>query len=174
MELERILITEEEIRARVRELGQEISRDYAGKSLLVIGVLKGAFVFMADLIREIKVPLEVDFMTLASYGPSTSTSGEVRLMRDLNRDITGREVLVVEDIVDTGLTLHKMKELLALKKPAAVKIAVFLDKPSRRRTELIPDYCGRVIEDHFVVGYGLDYKEEGRQYPFIGIVKEKR
>ncbi|MCL2165844.1 MAG: hypoxanthine phosphoribosyltransferase [Clostridiales bacterium] len=172
LELERIIITQEEIHKRVAGLGAQITEDYKDKDLFVIGILKGASVFMSDLIREIKTPLEIDFMSLKSYGASTKTSGVVRMLRDLDQDISGRDVLVVEDIVDTGLTLSYLKESLLVRKPASLKICTFLDKPSRRKVELEPDYCGVVIDDVFVVGYGLDYNEKGRELPYIAELKQ--
>ncbi|MCL1849328.1 MAG: hypoxanthine phosphoribosyltransferase [Clostridiales bacterium] len=173
MDIDRILISEEEIHQRVAEMGAQITEDYQGRDLLVIGILKGAFVFMADLVRQIKTPLEIDFVSLSSYGASTRSTGVVRMIRDLDREIVGRDVLIVEDIVDTGLTLNYLKENLLVRKPASLKICTFLDKPSRRKAELQPDYCGMVIEDFFVVGYGLDFNQKGREYPYIAIVKEK-
>ena len=139
MEIDRIIITEEEIRKRVAELGAQITEDYKDKGLLIICILKGAAVFMSDLIRQIKTPLEIDFMSLSSYGASTKTSGVVRMLRDLDHEIAGKHILVVEDIVDTGLTLGYLKENLMVRKPASLKICTFLDKPSRRQVELTPD-----------------------------------
>ena len=172
MEIDRIIITEEEIKKRVAELGAEITEDYKDRELYIICILKGASVFMSDLIRQIKIPLEIDFVSLSSYGASTKTSGVVRMLRDLDREITGKHILVVEDIVDTGLTLSYLKENLLVRKPASLKICTFLDKPSRRQVELQPDYQGIEIEDFFVVGYGLDYNEKGREYPYIAVVKQ--
>ncbi len=172
MELAQIIITEEEIKERVAELGAQITADYQGRDLFVICILKGAAVFMSDLIRQIKVPVEIDFMSLSSYGASTKTSGVVRMLRDLDREIAGKHILVVEDIVDTGLTLSYLKENLMVRKPASLKICTFLDKPSRRQVDLKPDYCGREIEDYFVIGYGLDFNEKGRELPYVAIVKE--
>ncbi|MEL7624192.1 MAG: hypoxanthine phosphoribosyltransferase [Clostridiales bacterium] len=172
MELAQIIITEEEIKQRVAELGAQITADYQGRDLFVICILKGAAVFMSDLIRQIKVPVEIDFMSLSSYGASTKTSGVVRMLRDLDREIAGKHILVVEDIVDTGLTLSYLKENLMVRKPASLKICTFLDKPSRRQVDLKPDYCGREIEDYFVIGYGLDFNEKGRELPYVAIVKE--
>lgn len=171
MELERIIFTEEQIKQRVAELGAEITKDYQGKNLFIICILKGASIFMADLIRQIKVPLEVDFMSLSSYGQSSKTSGVVRLLRDLDQEVQGKDVLVVEDIIDTGLTLNYLKKNLNARKPNSLKFCTFLDKPSRRKVALKPDYCGIEIEDYFVIGYGLDYQEKGREFPYIGIVK---
>jgi len=171
MELDRIIISEDDIKKRVAELGAEITRDYQGKELFVICILKGASIFMADLIRQIKVPLEIDFMSLSSYGQSSKTSGVVRMLRDLDQEIIGKDVLVVEDIIDTGLTLSYLRENLMARKPRSLKFCTFLDKPSRRKVEFKPDYCGIEIEDYFVVGYGLDYQEKGREFPFIAVVK---
>lgn len=172
MEIDRIVITEEEIKKRVAELGAQITEDYKDRDLFIICILKGASIFMADLIRQIKTPLEIDFMSLSSYGASTKTSGVVRMLRDLDREIAGKHILVVEDIVDTGLTLSYLRENLMVRKPASLKICTFLDKPSRRQVELEPDYCGIEIEDFFVVGYGLDFNEKGREYPYIAVVKQ--
>lgn len=164
------LIGVEDITRRVKEMGEEISRDYAHKDLVVVGILKGAVVFMSDLIREITIPLEVDFMATSSYGDATESSGVVQLIKDLDTAIEGRDVLIVEDIIDTGLTLSYLTQLMNSRKPASVKTASFLDKPSRRRIEFTPDYVGFSIPDHFVVGYGLDVNSKYRQLPYIGIV----
>lgn len=165
-----VLFTEEEIRAKIQEMGELISRDYAGQEILVVGILKGAFVFMADLIRQIDLPLHIDFMDVSSYGASTVTSGEVRIMKDLDDSIEGKHVLIIEDIIDTGLTLNYIKEILAQRYPASLKICCLLDKPSRRKSSIKPDYVGFSIEDHFVVGLGLDYAQRYRNYPVIGIL----
>ena len=172
MELERVIFTEAEIRRRVAEMGEQITKDYQDKPLFVIGVLKGAVVFLSDLIRQIKVPLEIDFVSLSSYGASATTTGVVRMLRDLDREIADKHVLIIEDIMDTGLTLSYLQESLQVRKPASVKICTFLDKPSRRKVALTPDYCGFEIEDLFVVGYGLDFAEQGRELPFIASVKQ--
>lgn len=171
MELDRVIVSEEQIKSRVAEMGAQITRDYAGKELFVICILKGASIFMADLVRQIKVPVQIDFMSLSSYGKSTQTSGVVRMLRDLDQEITGKDVLVVEDIIDTGLTLSYLKENLLARKPATLKFCTFLDKPSRRKVDFKPNYSGLEIEDYFVVGYGLDYQEKYRELPFIGVVK---
>lgn len=169
----KILFKEEEIQKRVKELGQQITRDYRDKDLFVIGILKGAVVFLSDLIREIKVPLQMDFMAVSSYGTSTHTSGVVRFLKDLELDIAGKDVLVVEDIVDTGLTLTYLKENLLARGPRSLKICTFLDKPSRRKIAITPDYNGYEIPDEFVVGYGLDYNEQYRHLPYIGVLNPK-
>lgn len=166
----KVLISAEEIAGRVRELGAEISKDYAGKDLVVVGILKGAVVFMSDLIRQIVVPLEMDFMATSSYGESTQTSGVVQLLKDLDIAIEGRDVLIVEDIIDSGLTLSYLSQLLQSRKPASVKTAVLLDKPDRRRINFIPDYVGFIIPDEFVIGYGLDHNHRFRELPYVGVV----
>jgi len=166
-----VLFDREEVMARVKELGQEITNDYQGKDLLVIGILKGAFIFMADLVREIDLPLEIDFMDVSSYGVSTVSSGEVRIIKDLDYSIKEKDVLIIEDIVDTGLTLHYIKEILKKRGPRSIKICCLLDKPSRRRAEIIPEYVGFTIPDKFIVGYGLDYAEQYRNYPAVCVLK---
>lgn len=166
-----ILYSQEQISTRVKELGRQISRDYQGEDLLVIGVLKGAFVFMADLIREIDLPLELDFISVSSYGASTISSGEVRIIKDLDYSVEGKSVLLVEDIIDTGLTLNYIKEIFKKRNPHSVKICCLLDKPSRRKSSVRAEYAGFSIEDHFVVGYGLDYAGKYRNYPAVCILK---
>ncbi|MEN6327419.1 MAG: hypoxanthine phosphoribosyltransferase [Syntrophomonas sp.] len=166
-----VLFDRATLREKVAELGKQISKDYQGRDLLVVGILKGAFIFMADLIREIDVPVELDFMDVSSYGLSTSSSGEVRIVKDLEYSIKDRDVLIVEDIVDTGLTLKYISEVLKNRNPRSIKIACLLDKPSRRKAEIYPDYVGYSIPDKFVVGYGLDYAEQYRHYPAVCILK---
>lgn len=166
-----VLLTEVEIRNRIKELARDITRDYEGQEILVAGILKGAFIFMADLVREINVPLKIDFMDVSSYGNSAVSSGEVRIMKDLEDSIEGKNVIIVEDIVDTGLTLFYITEILKKREPKSLKICCLLDKPSRRKSTVQPDYTGFVIEDLFVVGWGLDYAERYRNYPGIGILK---
>lgn len=170
-DLKKVLITEEEIRAKLRELGQEITKDYSGKDLLIVGILKGSFVFMGDLIRNIDVPIQVDFMEISSYGYAAESSGAVRILKDLDNNIEGRNVLIVEDIVDTGLTLSYLIDNLRSRKPSSLKICTFLNKPSRRKVSLEVNYNGYNIPDEFVVGYGLDYAEKYRNLPYIAIVK---
>ena len=170
MDIDRVLITEDEIRSAVARLGGMISRDYEGLLVSIVCVLKGAVVFMSDLIREIKVPVEIDFVSLSSYGSAMVSSGEVTVHKDLDRDIRGKHVIIVEDIIDTGVTLRFLKEMLLEREPASLKICALLDKPSRRKTELEADYLGIVIEDHFVIGYGLDFNERGRELPYIAVV----
>ena len=170
-DLDKVRLTEEQIAKRVKELGEIITKDYKGKNLFVIGILRGASVFMSDLIREIKLPLEIDFMAVSSYGVSTKSSGVVRIAKDLDSTIGDKDVLVVEDIVDTGLTLKYIVENLQSRKPASVKICTLLDKPSRRVTDVEVAYNGFTIPDEFVVGYGLDYGEIYRNLPYIGVLK---
>lgn len=167
----RVLLSEEQIKERVKELGNEISRDFVGEELLVVGVLKGAFVFLADLIRHIDLPLQVDFIDLSSYGLTTESSGEVRIMKDLEQPIEGKNVLIVEDIVDTGYTLKYIKEIMLRRNPRSLRICTFLDKPDRRKVPIVSDYNGFTIPDHFVVGYGLDYAEQYRHLPQVCIVE---
>ena len=168
----RILLSEDKIRQKVQELGQCITRDYQNKDLFVIGILKGSIVFMSDLIRAISLPLQMDFMAVTSYGSSTKTSGVVRILKDLEADIISKDVLIVEDIIDTGLTLSYLKENLLSRNPASLRICAFLDKPSRRRVPIVPDYNGYEIPDEFVVGYGLDFDGNYRNLPYVGVIKK--
>lgn len=169
----RVLISREDLGKRVAELGAEITRDYEGKKLLVLGILKGAVPFMADLIREIKLPLAYDFMALSSYGVSTQSSGVVRILKDLERSVEDVHILIAEDIVDTGLTLNYLKENLRARNPLSVKVVTLLDKAARRKVGVTPDYNGFSIPDEFVVGYGLDFNEEYRNLPYIGVLKQE-
>ena len=167
-----VLLSVDDIARRVKELGEEISDDFDDKDLVVVGILKGAVIFMSDLIRQIKLPLEVDFMATSSYGQSTKTSGVVQLLKDLDTAIEGRDVLIVEDIIDSGLTLSYLSQLLLSRKPASIKTAVLLDKPERRQTEFVPNYIGFSIPDQFVIGYGLDFNHKFRELPYIGVVND--
>jgi hypoxanthine phosphoribosyltransferase len=164
-----ILISEEQIQARVAELGARISADYEGLSVVLVGVLKGSFMFMADLCRNITVPVRIDFIGTKSY-EGTTTTGEVQLTRDLDRPIEGEHVLIVEDIIDTGLTLSYLKHLFAQRSPASLKVAAILDKPSRRRVHVEGDYVGFTIEDKFVIGYGLDFDQRYRNLKDVCIM----
>lgn len=166
-----VLISEEEIKAKVAELGKTIAEDYRGKDPLVICVLKGALCFMSDLIRATQIPLSIDFLAVSSYGASTQSSGVLRILKDLDSSLEGRHVLIVEDIIDTGLTLNYLVENLWSRQPASLRICTLLDKPSRRKVELKPDYSGFVIPDKFVVGYGLDYAERYRNLPHVAVLK---
>lgn len=170
-DLESILISKEQIAAKVAEIGAMISTDYEGQDLLVICVLKGAIIFTADLLRHITVPVAVDSIAVSSYGASTHTSGVVRFLKDLDESIEGRNVLVVEDIIDTGLTLKYLTENLLSRKPKSLRICTLLDKPARRQVDIRPDYVGFKIEDQFVVGYGLDFAERYRNLPDVGVLK---
>ncbi|MCL6580363.1 MAG: hypoxanthine phosphoribosyltransferase [Firmicutes bacterium] len=165
--LEKVLLPEEVIRARVAELGRVISEDYAGKELFLVGVLKGAWMFLADLVRHITVPVSVDFMSVSSYGTSTKTSGVVQILKDLEESIENRHVLIVEDIVDSGLTLSYLLDLLRRRRPVSLEVCVLLDKPDRRQAPVDLRYVGFTIPDAFVVGYGLDYAGRYRQVPFV-------
>jgi len=166
-----VLISHQQIRERTRELGRQITEDYRGKDPLLICILKGGLMFLADLMREIDLPLEIDFIAVSSYGDSTESSGVVRILMDLERNIQGRHVLIVEDIIDTGRTLTYIIENLRTRGPASVKVCTLLDKPSRRELEIPIDYVGFTIPDKFVIGYGLDYGEIYRNLPFVGVLK---
>lgn len=166
-DIEGILVSREQISNKVKELGKKISSDYEGKQLVLVGVLKGGFVFMADLIREITIPVEMDFIAVSSYGASTKSSGVVRIIKDVEMSLTGKHVLIVEDLIDTGLTLKHLKELFYTRGPESVKICTALDKPSRRKVEIEIEYCGIEIPDEFVIGYGLDYAGKYRNLPEV-------
>jgi hypoxanthine phosphoribosyltransferase len=170
-DIERVLITGEEIQAKIRELGDVITEEYRGKELLLVGVLKGAFVVMADLSRHIRLPLQFDFMAVSSYGAATKTSGVVRILKDLDRDIEGRDVLLVEDIVDSGLTLAYLLKNLRARRPGTLEVCALLRKPDVQRVELDIKYEGFSIPPEFVVGYGLDYGEKYRNLPYVATLK---
>jgi len=168
-----ILIGEEELQARIRELGAEISVDYQGKELLLVGVLKGAVFFMADLMRAISVSCEIDFMAISSYGASTDSSGVVRILKDLDLNIDGRHVLVVEDIIDSGLTLSYLLRNLESREPASLEICALLTKPARREIDVPVRYIGFEIPNRFVIGYGLDFAERYRNLPYVGVLRDE-
>ena len=173
-DLEKILVTREEIAEKVRELGRRITADYAGKEPVLVCILKGAVLFFSDLIREIDLPLTADFMAISSYGSATKTSGVVRVLKDLDKDIVGKDVIIVEDIVDTGITLSYLMKILMQRGAASLKIAALLDKPARRKVQdLHVDYMCFDIPDAFVVGYGLDYDQKYRNLPDIGILSPR-
>ena len=172
-DIERVLFTEEALRARVGELAQQINRDLAGKEPVLISVLRGSFIFMADLVRAIELPCRVDFMAVSSYGSGTTSSGQVKITKDLSESIEGRDVLVVEDILDSGNTLSYLLKLLQARRPASIRLCTLLDKPSRRTKPIQADYVGFQVEDLFVVGYGLDYAEKYRNLPYIGVLKPR-
>ncbi|RCK81756.1 MAG: Hypoxanthine-guanine phosphoribosyltransferase [Candidatus Ozemobacter sibiricus] len=173
-DIDRILISQEEINARIAELGAQISADYQGEELLLVCILKGAFVFMADLARAITVPVQTGFIAVSSYGHSTQSSGVVRIMKDLDQSVEGQNVLIVEDIVDTGLTLAYIASLLHDRHPKSLKICALTNKPQCRKKEVTIDYCGFVLPNEFVVGYGLDYQDYYRNLPYIGVLKPSR
>ena len=165
-----VLIPHAQIQARVAELGAQISADYSGKDLTVIGILKGSVLFMADLIRAISMPLAIDFMAVTSYGASTTSSGNVRILKDLDSSITGRHLLIVEDIIDSGLTMQYLLNNLASRGAASLRVCTLLDKPERRLTDVRADYTGFAVPNQFVVGYGLDYNQMYRNLPDIGVL----
>jgi hypoxanthine phosphoribosyltransferase len=165
-----ILFSRDEIQKRVREIASQISKDYAGRELVVIGILKGAFIFMSDLVREISIPCKIDFARLASYGTSSESSGKVVMTKDIETSIKGRDILIVEDIVDTGLTLQYLVDWLKERNPHSLKICVFLNKRKRRKVSLEADYVGFTIDDGFVVGYGLDFDEQFRFFPDVYVI----
>ena len=167
-----VLFSAEQLAVRVKEIGKQIERDYQGKELVLLGVLKGSFLFISDLARSIDLPLAVDFIGLSSYGEATESSGVVKITSDVSKPIENKHVLIVEDIVDTGLTMRYLLDNLATRHPASVKLCTLLHKPSRSRTKIPIDYLGFQIEDRFVVGYGLDAAEKYRNVPFIGLKKE--
>ncbi|MFO7171422.1 MAG: hypoxanthine phosphoribosyltransferase [Bacillota bacterium] len=168
------LISPQALAARVEELAAQIRRDYQGRSLLVVGVLKGAFVFTADLVRALGgLDVQVDFIAVSSYGAATETSGTVRILKDLDMPVEGRHVLLVEDILDTGLTLRYLRDYLSRQRPASLRVCVLLDKPSRRKVEVPVDYVGFTIPDRFIVGYGIDWAEQFRHLPYVGALREE-
>jgi hypoxanthine phosphoribosyltransferase len=169
-EINEVLLSEEMIDKRVRELAAEINRDYTDKNPVFVGILKGSFVFMADLVRRIETECEVAFMSVSSYGSGVESSGRITIRKDLEMDVEGRHIIFVEDIIDSGMTLAYLIKYIANRNAASVKVCSFLDKPSRRKTELVPDYRGYEIPDAFVVGYGLDYNEHYRNLPYLGIL----
>jgi hypoxanthine phosphoribosyltransferase len=172
-DVEKVLLDAETISRRVVELGQEISRDYAGRDLFLIGVLKGAVFFIADLMRELEVSCEVDFMAISSYGSSTDSSGVVRILKDLDESIKGRDVLVVEDIIDSGLTLSYLLRTLRARQPRSLEVCALLTKPTRRKIEINCQYVGFEIPADFVIGYGLDFAEKYRNLPYVGVLREE-
>lgn len=172
-DIKEVLFSEQDINKRIEELGMQISKDYEGKFPLLVCILRGAFMFLADLVRKIDIPMSVDFMAISSYGGKTDSTGQVKILKDLDTSIENRHVLIVEDIVDTGLTMDAVTRLLSTRKPASLRIASLLDKEERRLIPIKVDYYGFKVPNEFVVGYGLDYEEKYRNLPFIGILKEK-
>ena len=170
-DVESVLLSAEKLAQRITAMGNEITADYEGREILMIGVLRGAVIFMSDLARAIKVPVAIDFMAVSSYGAGTTSSGAVRILKDLDEDVEGKHLLIVEDIIDSGLTLKYLLENLKSRRPASIKLCALLNKPERRRVDVHIDYNGFTVPDHFVIGYGLDYAEKYRNLPFIGILK---
>jgi len=170
-DIQEVLFTEEQLRNRVKELAKQIEQDYAGKEIMLIGILRGSFVFIADLCRYIDLPCTLDFMAVSSYGKGTSSTGQVQITKDLSEDISGLHVIVVEDILDSGNTLSYLLRILEQRHPASIRLCTLLDKPDRRKVEVAVHYSGFTIPDAFVVGYGLDYAERYRNLPYIGILK---
>ncbi len=167
--ISQVYITEDKIKQKVAELGKIISKDYENKDLLLVGILKGSVVFLSDLMREISIPVSIDFMTVSSYKNSSFSSGSVDILSDLSTDISGKDVLIVEDIIDSGITLSRLVPMLEKRNPASIKLCTLLDKPDRRKIDINVDYVGFEIENKFIVGYGLDYAEKFRNLNYIGI-----
>ena len=172
-EIDRVLVSNERIQARLDELAERINQDYAGKELLLVCILKGAVTVFADVLRRITIPCQIDFLAISSYGSSTKSSGVVRILKDLDHGIEGKDVLIVEDIVDSGMSMHYLLDTLKTRKPASVRLLTLLDKPDRRRVELQADYIGFTIPDEFVIGYGLDYAEKYRNLPDVCVLSPK-
>ena len=170
-DIDHVLVSEQQLKEKVAELGAAISRDYAGRDLLLVSILKGSVVFMADLMRAVTIPCGIDFMVVSSYGAGTTTSGLVKIIKDLDQNLSGKDVLIVEDILDTGVTLSRLVPMLKMRDPASVRICAILSKPSRRQADIEPDYKGFDVPDEFVVGYGLDYNEKYRNLPYVGVLK---
>lgn len=166
-----ILFTEEQLAGIVKKMGRRISEDYRDKNLFMISVLKGSLIFMADLMRAIDIPCSIDFLSTSSYGSGTTTSGAVRILKDLDCPLEGKDLLVVEDILDSGMTLSFLMKNLSARKPRSIRLCTLLDKPERRKVEITPDYVGAQVPDKFIVGYGLDYAERYRNLPYIGVLK---
>ncbi len=168
----RPIVTQEEMRTRVRELGRQIAADYTDKELILVGILKGAYAFYADLARAIRIPMRVDFLIVTSYGSRAKTSGKVKMVTDLTEDIAGKDVLLVEDIVDSGLTAQYLMRTLSKRKPKSIKVCTLLSKPKRRKVKVTIDYVGFTIPDHYVVGYGLDYQQKYRNLPYLAVLDD--
>ena len=172
-DIKEVLCSEEQLRNKIQELGAAITADYAGKELLMVSILKGSVMVMADLMRAVDLPLQIDFMNVSSYGVGTETKGSVKILKDLDVDIKGKDLLIVEDILDSGVTLHNLINLLRQREPKSVEICTLFSKPSRRQVEVDAKYVGYEIPDAFIVGYGLDYAEKYRNMPYVGILKEE-
>lgn len=172
-DIKEVLYNEDQLNDKIRQMGAKISNDYSGKELILIGVLKGSVVFMSDLIKQITIPCKMDFMAVSSYGSSTETSGVVRILKDLDFDIQGKDVLIVEDIIDSGVTLKYLMKYLSARKPSSLEIICLLNKPSRRTVDIEVKYLGYNVPDYFLVGFGLDFAEKYRNLPYVGILKEE-
>ena len=172
-DIEKVFFSKEELDSIVKRLGKRISEDYEGKNLMLVSILKGSVIFMADLMREITVPCEIDFMCVSSYGSGTTSSGNVKIIKDLDIDLHGKDLLLVEDILDSGRTLSHVRKMLEQRNPASIKVCTLLDKPERREADIYADYFGTFVPDEFVVGYGLDYDEKYRNLPYIGVLKRE-
>lgn len=172
-DIKEVLCSEEQLQDKIKELGAAITRDYAGKKLLMVSILKGSVMVMADLMRAVDLPLQIDFMNVSSYGAGTSTKGSVKILKDLDVDIKGMDVLIVEDILDSGVTLYNLMNLLQQRGPASIEICTLFSKPARRQVDVEAKYIGFEIPDAFIVGYGLDFSEKYRNLPYVGILKEE-
>lgn len=170
-DIERVLISEKDLKKAVKKMGKQISKDYADKNLFLVAVLKGSVIFMADLMRSISIPLNIDFMSVSSYGSGTKSSGVVKIIKDLDHDLSGKDILIVEDILDSGMTLSYLKGILTQRNVSSIRIATLLDKPERRVADVKADYFCFTVPDEFVVGYGLDYDQQYRHLPYIGVLK---
>ncbi len=168
-----LLYSPEDIKKRVKELGRQISEEYAGKEIILVCILKGSYAFTADLAREIDVPCSIEFMQVSSYSNSTESSGSLKIIKDINVPVDGKHIVIIEDIIDTGITLNNLKKMFLTRNPESIKLCAFLDKPSRRQAPIEADYVGYVVEDNFLVGYGLDYAQHFRNLPYIAILKEE-
>lgn len=171
--VEKILISEEEIKNKIEELAEKINKDYEGKDVLCIGILKGSTIFLADIIRKLNISVSIDFMIVSSYGAGTETTGELKIKKDLSTDIKGKSVLIIEDIIDSGVTLSKLKAVLMEREPESVEICAFLTKPERRVIDVNAKYIGFEIPNEFIIGYGLDYAEKYRELPYVGVLKRE-
>ena len=172
-DIKKVLIDENELKSIVKRLGAEITAYYKDKDVLLVGILKGSVIFMADLMREIDVPCNIDFMAVSSYGNGTESSGRVKINKDLDNDIQGKDIIIIEDILDSGKTLYYIRDILSARKPSSIKICTLFDKPERREADIKADYVGSLVPNEFIVGYGLDYSEYYRNLPFIGVLKEE-
>ena len=172
-DIKAVFYSQEQIQQKVQEIGRQISEDYKDKKLMLVSVLKGSVLFMADLMRAVTIPCEIDFMSVSSYGNDTNSSGRVRILKDLDRDIEGYDLIIVEDILDSGKTLSYLKNILQTRNPASIRICTLLEKPERKNAEIFADYSGFDVPNEFVVGYGLDYSQKYRNLPFIGVLKEE-